>query len=60
MTNKIIQFKLNNIISQIRDKYKPEQIILFGSLARGEFNKDSDIDLLIMALVLISTDFRLI
>ncbi|PIU37348.1 nucleotidyltransferase domain-containing protein [Candidatus Roizmanbacteria bacterium CG07_land_8_20_14_0_80_34_15] len=48
MTNKIIQFKLNNIISQIRDKYKPEQIILFGSLARGEFNKDSDIDLLII------------
>lgn len=29
-------------------EYKPEKIILFGSVARGEENEDSDIDLLII------------
>lgn len=48
MINKIIEFKLNDIISQIREKYKPERIILFGSAVRGEFDRDSDLDLLII------------
>jgi len=29
-------------------KYDPEKIILYGSVARGDFNQDSDIDLLII------------
>jgi predicted nucleotidyltransferase len=28
--------------------YDPEKIILYGSVARGDFNEDSDIDLLII------------
>ncbi len=29
-------------------KYKPDKIILYGSVARGDFNEDSDIDLLVI------------
>lgn len=32
----------------IVQKYKPEKIILFGSVARGDARRDSDIDLLII------------
>ncbi|MDI6736713.1 MAG: nucleotidyltransferase domain-containing protein [bacterium] len=48
--NKKAFFKeqIENIKSQLIDKYKPEKIILFGSAARGEFNKDSDLDFLII------------
>ncbi len=37
-----------NITEKIRDKYKPDKIILFGSYAYGKPSKDSDIDLLII------------
>jgi len=40
--------EINNIASQIIEKYKPEKIILFGSAARGEKNLDSDADFLII------------
>ena len=40
--------EINNITSQIIEKYKPEKIILFGSAARGEKNLDSDADFLII------------
>jgi len=40
--------EINNITSQIIEKYKPEKIILFGSAARGERNLDSDADFLII------------
>lgn len=43
-TNKIIA----NITEKIRDDYKPDKIILFGSYAYGNPRKDSDIDLLII------------
>lgn len=33
---------------KIKDAYKPEKIILFGSYAYGKPNEDSDIDLLII------------
>lgn len=48
MDSQFFRKELKSITKQIIEKYKPEKIILFGSLARGDFNKDSDIDLLII------------
>ncbi|MBU0700629.1 nucleotidyltransferase domain-containing protein [bacterium] len=46
--NEFLEKQIENIKSQIIDKYKPERIILFGSAARGDFSQDSDLDLLII------------
>lgn len=43
-----IKKEVENITEQIINKYKPEKVIIFGSFARNEFNKDSDIDFLII------------
>ncbi|MDI6641971.1 MAG: nucleotidyltransferase domain-containing protein [Elusimicrobiota bacterium] len=43
-----IQAEINNIVQQLKEKYAPEKIILFGSFATGEINDDSDIDLFIV------------
>ena len=43
-----IQEEVKVLVQKIVDNYKPEKVILFGSLARGNFKKDSDIDLLII------------
>jgi len=40
--------KINDIALRIAKKFKPEQIILFGSYANGTQTKGSDIDLLII------------
>ena len=40
--------KIKKIVDQIKKKYKPEKIILFGSFAYGKPNKDSDVDLFIV------------
>jgi len=45
MTNKK---EITKIVKQIKEKYKPEKIILFGSFAYGEPKPSSDIDLLII------------
>ena len=42
-----IKEKLKRIIDDLKS-YDPEKIILFGSYARGNAKKDSDIDLLII------------
>lgn len=39
---------LQDIVAKIVDAIQPEQIILFGSAARGEFGPDSDLDLLVV------------
>lgn len=44
MSNEI----LNNIVDDIVKKVNPTKVILFGSTARDETNKDSDLDLLII------------
>jgi uncharacterized protein len=36
------------MVRRIVDKFHPEKIILFGSYARGEANKDSDVDLAVI------------
>ena len=40
--------KIKKIVDQIKKKYKPEKVILFGSFAYGKPNKDSDVDLFIV------------
>ena len=40
--------ELAQIVSSIVDTVDPERIILFGSVARGQMNEDSDIDLLVV------------
>ena len=39
---------LDNIIEQVKAKYDLEQIILFGSLARGEEEEAGDIDIIVI------------
>ena len=36
-------------IKILKEKFKPQKIILFGSRARGDNHKESDYDLLIVA-----------
>jgi predicted nucleotidyltransferase len=40
--------EIKSITTQIVEKYKPEKIILFGSIAREKFSSDSDVDLIII------------
>ena len=42
------QQTLDDIIRRIVEVAQPEKIILFGSAARGEMNRHSDVDLLIV------------
>jgi predicted nucleotidyltransferase len=39
---------LDGVIRRIAEQFSPDQIILFGSLARGDAGPDSDIDLLVL------------
>src|SRR5258708_6463801 len=39
---------INRIVKRIAKEFDPEQIILFGSQARGEAGPDSDVDLLVV------------
>jgi predicted nucleotidyltransferase len=39
---------MKQIVTFITSKISPERIVLFGSYARGENNKNSDIDILIL------------
>ncbi len=39
---------LEEIVSRIKNTVRPRQIILFGSAARQEMDRDSDLDLLIV------------
>lgn len=40
--------EIQNIVKQLVHVYKPERIILFGSLAKGRLNPGTDIDLFII------------
>jgi predicted nucleotidyltransferase len=44
ITPSLIQYIVNKIVNEIQ----PEKIILFGSFARGDFDKNSDLDLFIV------------
>jgi predicted nucleotidyltransferase len=45
---KTLQAELDRIVPIIIDKYRPEKIILFGSLAEGRVHETSDLDLAII------------
>lgn len=45
-------------VSRIKERFKPEMIILFGSRARGDALKESDYDLLIVSSEFRDYDFR--
>jgi len=44
----ILKNELNRIMPVVKEKYKPEKVILFGSFASGNVSETSDIDLLIL------------
>jgi len=43
-----VQEQIDHLVQRIVKKFHPEQIILFGSQARGDAGPDSDIDLLVV------------
>jgi predicted nucleotidyltransferase len=47
--NREIISRLSHIIPEIVDAFDPDEIILYGSFARGKNIKDTDIDLIIVA-----------
>ncbi len=48
MTLKKIDKTIRAMVRQIVEQFDPEQIILFGSHARGDAGPDSDVDLLVV------------
>jgi predicted nucleotidyltransferase len=40
--------EIQRITTQLIEKYGPEKIILFGSVARGEYDQANDLDFLII------------
>lgn len=49
MSRKVLTSEtLQEIIRRVVEVSNPERIILFGSVARGEMNSDSDVDLLVV------------
>jgi len=40
--------EIHNIVNQLIRLYKPEKVILFGSLAQGQIHQGTDIDLFII------------
>jgi len=47
-TEKVTPELMKYIVNKIVGEVQPEKIILFGSYARGDFDKDSDLDLFIV------------
>jgi predicted nucleotidyltransferase len=48
MTKKVARSAINAMVRRIVTQFDPEQIILFGSHARGDAGPDSDVDLLVV------------
>ena len=48
MSNRRSQQLILRMVRRIAKRFRPEQIILFGSYARGAAGPDSDVDLLIV------------
>jgi predicted nucleotidyltransferase len=43
-----VRKQIQSMVRRIVSQFDPEQIILFGSLARGQAGPDSDVDLLVV------------
>lgn len=48
MVESLVQKKIEEMVRRIVEKFHPEQIVLFGSYARGDAGPDSDVDLLVV------------
>lgn len=48
MRRKSVTKEIQRMVSLIVKEFEPEQVILFGSHARGEGGSDSDVDLLVV------------
>ncbi|HVS39070.1 MAG TPA: nucleotidyltransferase domain-containing protein [Gemmataceae bacterium] len=46
--NNTVQTQINRMVQRIVRKFRPQQVILFGSHARGDAGPDSDVDLLVV------------
>lgn len=44
-----IQKPLKVFLKRVQEKYHPQQVILFGSFARGEARRGSDVDILVVS-----------
>ena len=51
MVESVVQKKIKEMVRRIVERFHPEQIILFGSYARGQAGPDSDVDLLVVTPV---------
>lgn len=47
-TDEITPELIDYVVAKIVREFQPEKIILYGSFARGDFHKDSDLDLFII------------
>lgn len=45
---KTLEEWLPSVVERVVGRFDPRKVVLFGSLARGETNHDSDIDLLVV------------
>ena len=48
MVESLVQKKIEEMVRRIVEQFHPEQVILFGSYARGQAGPDSDVDLLVV------------
>lgn len=48
MQSNSLEILLNDAVQRIRSVIQPQKVILFGSAARGDMGKNSDIDLLVV------------
>jgi predicted nucleotidyltransferase len=50
--------RFERIVDRIKEKFEPEEVILFGSRARGDYLEDSDYDLMVVSKKFRGYDFR--
>lgn len=48
MTKRELQKTIKRMVKRIVERFNPDQVILFGSHARGTAGPDSDVDLLVV------------
>ena len=48
MVESVVQKKIEEMVRRIVERFHPDQILLFGSYARGQAGPDSDVDLLVV------------
>jgi len=54
----MVEERIRRIVDRIKDEFRPELVILFGSRARGDYLKSSDFDLIVVSERFKDFDFR--